>query len=295
VLAHDALQRPPQTRPGEHRPRLGRLRGVLAPHVPSPGAPVAADPDLQGRGAPPDRLVSQPADHGVTRGAFASAAAAPLVRLHDPARQDSSAGLEALPHDVEAELVQTSERGQVRARGGSARHVEVFRMGGVGTPIFGRPRPLLGQRRAAQGGGMGVRAVPSWWSSTWPVLMGVLGGLLLLWLVLLVVLWRAAPDRTRLRDALRLLPDTVRLIKRLPGDRSLPRGVRVRLLFLLAYLALPFDLVPDFIPVLGYADDAVVVVLVLRSAARSAGPQALERHWPGTPEGLTAVRRLVGI
>jgi uncharacterized membrane protein YkvA (DUF1232 family) len=137
--------------------------------------------------------------------------------------------------------------------------------------------------------------VPSWWDSTWPVLMGVLGGLLLLWLVLLVVLWRATLDQTGLRDALRLLPDAVRLIRRLAGDRSLPRGVRVRLVLLLAYLALPIDVVPDFIPVLGYADDAVVVVLVLRSVARSAGSQALELHWPGTPEGLATVRRLAGI
>ncbi len=137
--------------------------------------------------------------------------------------------------------------------------------------------------------------MPSWWDSTWPVLMGVLGGLLLLWLVLLVVLWRATLDQTGLRDALRLLPDAVRLIRRLAGDRSLPRGVRVRLVLLLAYLALPIDVVPDFIPVLGYADDAVVVVLVLRSVARSAGSQALELHWPGTPEGLATVRRLAGI
>ncbi|MEX5258440.1 DUF1232 domain-containing protein [Kocuria arenosa] len=137
-------------------------------------------------------------------------------------------------------------------------------------------------------------AMPSWWSSTWPTLVGVLGALLLLWLMLLIVLWRATPNQTGLREALRLLPDVLRLIKRLAGDRSLPRGVRVRLLLLLAYLALPFDLVPDFIPVLGYADDAVVVLVVLRSVARAAGPQALQRHWPGTPDGLAAVRRLIG-
>jgi uncharacterized membrane protein YkvA (DUF1232 family) len=47
--------------------------------------------------------------------------------------------------------------------------------------------------------------------------------------------------------------------------------------------------------VIGYADDAVVVVLVLRSVTRRAGPQALDRHWPGTPEGLEAVRRLAGL
>lgn len=136
--------------------------------------------------------------------------------------------------------------------------------------------------------------MPSWWSAAWPVLVGVLGALLLVWLVVLVVLWRAAPDRTGLRDALRLLPDVLRLVKRLAGDPALPRGVRVRLLLLLAYLALPIDLVPDFIPVLGYADDAVVVLLVLRSVVRSAGLQAVERHWPGTPDGLAAVRRLLG-
>lgn len=136
--------------------------------------------------------------------------------------------------------------------------------------------------------------MPSWWSSTWPTLMGALGALLLLWLMLLIVLWRATPNQTSLREALRLLPDVLRLIKRLAGDRSLPQGVRMRLLLLLAYLALPFDLVPDFIPVLGYADDAVVVLLVLRSVARAAGPQALQRHWPGTPDGLAALRRLIG-
>jgi uncharacterized membrane protein YkvA (DUF1232 family) len=136
--------------------------------------------------------------------------------------------------------------------------------------------------------------MPSWWSSTWPTLMGALGALLLLWLMLLILLWRATPNQTSLREALRLLPDVLRLIKRLAGDRSLPRGVRLRLLLLLAYLALPFDLVPDFIPVLGYADDAVVVLLVLRAVARAAGPQALQRHWPGTPDGLAALRRLIG-
>ena len=117
-----------------------------------------------------------------------------------------------------------------------------------------RPREVAsfdGQRRAAQSGGMEGRAVPSWWNSTWPVLTGVLGGLLLLWLVLLVVLWRAAPDQPTVCDALRLLPNAVRLIRRMAGDRSLPRDVRVRLVLLLAYLASLFDLVPDFIPVLG--------------------------------------------
>ncbi len=128
---------------------------------------------------------------------------------------------------------------------------------------------------------------------TWRLVLGAGGGLVLLWLGLLVVLWRSRPDDARLRDLLRLLPDVVRLVSRLARDRTLARGVRWRLWGLLAYLASPVDLVPDVIPVLGYADDAVLVALVLRSVVRRAGPQALQRHWPGSPDGLAAVLRLV--
>jgi uncharacterized membrane protein YkvA (DUF1232 family) len=94
---------------------------------------------------------------------------------------------------------------------------------------------------------------------------------------------------------LRLLPDLLRLLRRLAGDVDLPLGVRIRLWLLLAYLVVPIDLIPDFIPVVGYADDAIIVALALRSVARRAGPQALERHWPGTPGGLAAVMRAAGI
>jgi uncharacterized membrane protein YkvA (DUF1232 family) len=122
----------------------------------------------------------------------------------------------------------------------------------------------------------------------------IVGSLVLLWLLMLALLWRAKPDDVTLRDAVRLVPDLLRLLKRLAGDRTLPRGVRVRLVLLLGYLAMPIDLVPDFIPVLGYADDVVVVAIVLRSVVRAAGPEALERHWPGTPEGLNVLRALTG-
>jgi uncharacterized membrane protein YkvA (DUF1232 family) len=106
------------------------------------------------------------------------------------------------------------------------------------------------------------------------------------------VLWAGRPDELRVRELLRLLPDVLRLVRRLAADGSLPRGVRVRLWLLLAYLALPIDLVPDFVPVLGYADDAIAVALVLRSVARRAGVDAVTRQWPGTPDGLAALRRL---
>ncbi|WP_436757573.1 YkvA family protein [Streptosporangium sp. V21-05] len=131
-------------------------------------------------------------------------------------------------------------------------------------------------------------------SEFWRVTAGVAGGLLLLWLVLAAFLVVARPRGTALSETLRLLPDLLRLVARLARDGGLPRGVRVRLWLLLGYLALPIDLIPDVIPVLGYADDAIIVAFVLRSVVRRAGPEALAGHWPGTPEGLAVVRRLLG-
>lgn len=126
-------------------------------------------------------------------------------------------------------------------------------------------------------------------------LLGVAAGLLVIWLALVVVLLVMCPRKGMLSEALRLLPDTLRLLRRLAADPGMPRGVRILLSGLLAYLALPFDLVPDFVPILGYADDAIVVVAVLRSVVRRAGTDAVHRHWPGTDEGFAALSRLAGL
>ncbi|GAA0561388.1 DUF1232 domain-containing protein [Paractinoplanes ferrugineus] len=132
----------------------------------------------------------------------------------------------------------------------------------------------------------------TWW---WQTLISFGVAILLIWLALLFALLVAKPDRAQLKEALRLLPDLLRLLRRLAADRSLPRGVRVRLALLLTYLALPIDLIPDFIPVLGYADDAIIVTAVLRSTVRRAGLDAVRRHWPGTDDGFAALSRLTGL
>ena len=132
----------------------------------------------------------------------------------------------------------------------------------------------------------------------WQIAISVLGGLLLLWLALVLFLWieqRKHPGGASLRDLLRLAPDVARLLKRLASDRSVSIGVRIWLGILLVYLLSPIDLIPDFIPVLGYADDALVVAIALRFATRRAGSEAVERHWPGTSEGLAALLRLAGL
>jgi uncharacterized membrane protein YkvA (DUF1232 family) len=97
------------------------------------------------------------------------------------------------------------------------------------------------------------------------------------------------------RDIARLAPDTVRLIKRLATDPDVPRGTRIWLIALMIYLVLPIDLIPDFIPVIGYADDAIIVAVALRYAVRHAGLPAIEKNWPGTSAGLRSVLSLVGL
>ena len=130
---------------------------------------------------------------------------------------------------------------------------------------------------------------------TLQIVLGLLAGLVLAWVVLALTLLAIRPKGGLLVEALRLLPDVVRLLKRLATDRSLSRGVRIRLALLFTYLAFPLDLIPDFIPILGYADDAIIVAATLRSVVRRVGLGPLEQHWPGTPNGLAAVVRLAGL
>lgn len=128
----------------------------------------------------------------------------------------------------------------------------------------------------------------------WQAISAAAAALAVTWLVLAAVLWVARPDRGYLRESARVLPDVLRLVGRLARDRSLPSTLRWRVWLLVAYLALPFDVVPDFIPVIGYADDVVLVVITMRAVIRRAGPDAVERHWPGTDDGLATLRRLIG-
>jgi uncharacterized membrane protein YkvA (DUF1232 family) len=132
----------------------------------------------------------------------------------------------------------------------------------------------------------------SFWSD---LLLGVVAALVLAWLALVVALVIVRPQGGLPREALRLLPDVLRLVRRLATDQALPREVRVRLGLLLAYLAVPIDLIPDFVPVLGYADDAIIVTAVLRGVVRRAGIDAVRAHWPGTNDGFTALTRLTGL
>jgi len=132
--------------------------------------------------------------------------------------------------------------------------------------------------------------------SSWQqTLLGLLGVAVLSYLALLVALLLARPRGIDLRAVTRLLPDLARLVSRVARDRTAPRGVRVRLWLLLAYLLCPIDLVPDVVPVIGWADDVILVLLAIRSLVRRGGPELLERHWPGDPAGLALLRDAAGV
>jgi uncharacterized membrane protein YkvA (DUF1232 family) len=88
------------------------------------------------------------------------------------------------------------------------------------------------------------------------------------------------------------IPDCLGLIKRLMGDPRVPRRRKLLLGLIVGYLAMPIDLVPDFIPVAGQLDDAILVAAVLRLALRAGGEELLEEHRRGPPRTLELVRRL---
>jgi uncharacterized membrane protein YkvA (DUF1232 family) len=130
-----------------------------------------------------------------------------------------------------------------------------------------------------------------WWEPIAIVVVALVG----VWILFAAFLLVMTPDGDTVRETARLLPDSFRLLRRLTTDRTIP--LRTRLLFwlLTAYLASPIDLIPDFVPVIGYADDVIIASIVLRHLVRRAGPGKLREHWPGSPEGLARLQRLLRI
>ena len=144
MMNNHARQRSAHRCTRELRARIDRLAHVLAPHVSTLWAPVAANAHMHDRGTPPAGLVRQAPDHRVTRLALAPAAPTPPVLTNNAARQHCMVWPHALARHFQAQVIQARERAQVRAIKDSIGHVEVFQMDGVGTPIIGRPRPLPG-------------------------------------------------------------------------------------------------------------------------------------------------------
>jgi uncharacterized membrane protein YkvA (DUF1232 family) len=103
-----------------------------------------------------------------------------------------------------------------------------------------------------------------------------------------------AGRREEARALATFLPDCILLFRRLVGDPRISRRGKLLLVALVAYLAMPLDLVPDFIPVAGQLDDAIIVALVLRAVLRAAGTDVIREHWPGPETALDRLLRRAG-
>jgi uncharacterized membrane protein YkvA (DUF1232 family) len=125
------------------------------------------------------------------------------------------------------------------------------------------------------------------------IMLVAAAGLLVAYLAVVAVL-ALTGRRAQARAIGGFVPDCAVLFARLARDPAVPRRRRLALVALAAYLASPIDLIPDFLPVAGQADDAVLVALALRWILRGSGPALLERHWPGPDGSLAVLLRLTG-
>jgi len=126
------------------------------------------------------------------------------------------------------------------------------------------------------------------------VIVAIAVGLVALWALLLVLFWALRPKGVPVRELLGLIPDVLRLLRSVIGDRSAPPDVRLVLVGLLAWIVSPIDLIPEFIPVLGPIDDVVVAVVAMRYVRRRVGIEDLRRRWTGTDDGFALLLRVIG-
>ena len=87
--------------------------------------------------------------------------------------------------------------------------------------------------------------------------------------------------RARLKAAALFLPNLIKLTSRLARDARVPRSRKIGLILLTGYLAMPFDLIPDFIPILGVADDIILVSAVLGWVLKAVPREVIREHWDG--------------
>jgi uncharacterized membrane protein YkvA (DUF1232 family) len=118
--------------------------------------------------------------------------------------------------------------------------------------------------------------------------LGVTLGAYALFIAMLLVLGRRADARALTT----FIPDCLVLFQAVLRDPRVPRSRKLMVAALIAYLAMPFDLVPDFIPVAGQLDDAIIVALVLRWLVRGGGPELVREHWRGPQRSLDLILRL---
>ena len=112
-----------------------------------------------------------------------------------------------------------------------------------------------------------------------------------MWLLAILVL-HGFGRRSAARELANLIPNLVVLFRGLLRDERVPRSSKLWLGFAVAWLVSPIDLIPEFIPVIGPLDDAIVAALVLRHVLKRTGRSVLADHWRGDPATLDSIIRL---
>lgn len=97
---------------------------------------------------------------------------------------------------------------------------------------------------------------------------------------------RRGAKRTIL-GAIRQIPAYLRLLWGLLTDERVSTVDKVLVGAAIGYVIMPFDLIPDFIPVIGEVDDIYVIMLALDRLISHAGADVLADHWDGDPRDLT--------
>jgi uncharacterized membrane protein YkvA (DUF1232 family) len=101
-----------------------------------------------------------------------------------------------------------------------------------------------------------------------------------------------AGRRSAARELATLIPNLVVLFRGLLGDHRVPWQAKAWIAVAIAWVVSPIDLIPEFLPIVGPLDDAIVAALVLRYVMKHADPDVLTEHWRGDP---TTLRRIVGM
>lgn len=96
-------------------------------------------------------------------------------------------------------------------------------------------------------------------------------------------------------DAVLMMPNIIRLVGRLLRDPRVPRRAKITLGLAAAYVISPIDLIPEVIPVVGWADDVIIVMFAIDSLIERAGAEIVEEHWDGPGDLLGLVRDVVAI
>lgn len=126
------------------------------------------------------------------------------------------------------------------------------------------------------------------------LIAAVVLSLVALWALLIGTLWLLRPKGVSIREVLRVVPDVLRLLRSIIGDKTAPKAVRLVIGLLFVWIVSPIDLIPEFIPVVGPFDDVIVAVLALRYVRRRLGIDDLRRRWTGSADGFALLERVIG-